>query len=75
MTRVLGFARFWWDFVIGDDWRLALGGAVALGTTALLAQTGVSAWWSTPAIVTAVLVATIARAQPRRPRRPPDASR
>jgi hypothetical protein len=68
MTRVRGLARFWWDFVIGDDWRLALGGAVALATTALLTQAGVSAWWSTPAIVITMLVATVARAQPRSPR-------
>jgi hypothetical protein len=68
VTLVRSFARFWWDFLIGDDWRLALGSALALAVTALLAQTGASAWWSTPAIVVAVLVATVARARPRGPR-------
>jgi hypothetical protein len=28
---VRAFARFWWDFVVGDEWRIALiVGAVAL---------------------------------------------
>jgi hypothetical protein len=68
MTRLRGFIGFWWDFVIGDDWRLALGAAVALAIPAVLAGMGISAWWATPAIIIAVLVATLARAQPRRPR-------
>ena len=25
MRIVRGVLRFWWDFVIGDDWRIALG--------------------------------------------------
>jgi hypothetical protein len=36
-----GFLRFWWDFVIGDDWRIAAGVVVVLGAGALLVtQTG-----------------------------------
>jgi hypothetical protein len=31
-----GFARFWWDFVIGDDWRIAAGVAAVLGIGAVL---------------------------------------
>ena len=65
MSRLRGFGRFWWSFVIGDDWRLALGGGCALGVTGLLATTTISAWWVTPVIVIAVLVATLARSQPR----------
>ena len=65
MSHLRGFGRFWWDFVIGDDWRLALGGAVALATTAVLARAGVPAWWSAPTVVVAALVATVARARPR----------
>ena len=30
------FARFWWEFIVGDDWRIAAGLAVALGLSALL---------------------------------------
>ena len=33
---VVGFGRFWWDFIIGDDWKIAAGVAVALAAGALL---------------------------------------
>lgn len=53
------FALFWYDFVVGDDWRLAIGVIAGLGLTALLAQaTTVAAWWVTPVVVIAVLVAS-----------------
>jgi hypothetical protein len=68
MTVLRRFGRFWLDFVIGDDWRLTLGSAIALAATAALAGAGVSAWWITPAIVITMLVAGVARAQPRSPR-------
>jgi len=31
-----GFARFWWDFIVGDDWRIAAGVLVVLTAGALL---------------------------------------
>jgi hypothetical protein len=33
---VVGFFRFWWDFVIGDDWKIAAGVALVLTAGALL---------------------------------------
>jgi hypothetical protein len=40
-----GFARFWWDFIVGDDWRIAAGVVVVLATGALLvAETSVPDW-------------------------------
>jgi uncharacterized membrane protein YedE/YeeE len=65
MSRVRGFGSFWWTFVIGDDWRLALGGGCALAATGVLATTSVPAWWTTPAIVIALLVGTLVRVRPR----------
>jgi hypothetical protein len=41
-------AGYWWDFLVGDDWRIAPGIAVALTPTALLAHHGVTAWWLIP---------------------------
>jgi len=64
VSRLRGFGRFWWEFVIGDDWRLALGGGCALAVTAVVATTTISAWWVTPVVVIAVLVGTLARSQP-----------
>jgi hypothetical protein len=36
MRFVRGFLRFWWDFIIGDDWRIALGVTFVLGVGAVL---------------------------------------
>ena len=59
MSYVRGFARFWWDFIVGDDWRVAVGLAVALGLTWLLAHHDVAAWWLLPIAVALVLAASI----------------
>jgi hypothetical protein len=43
MRLLAGFARFWWDFVIGDDWRIAAGVGVVLAAGALVvSQTDLS---------------------------------
>jgi hypothetical protein len=55
MSRIEAFLRFLWDFVVGDDWRIAAGVVVALGVTALVAGTSVAAWWILPVAVLAVL--------------------
>jgi hypothetical protein len=44
-----------WDFVVGDDWRIAVGVVVAVAVTAVVAGTGVSAWWILPLAVVGVL--------------------
>ena len=41
MRFVLGFGRFWWEFVVGDDWKIAAGIATVLtGGALLVAYTG-----------------------------------
>ena len=55
MTRLVALARFLWDFVIGDDWRIALGVAVALALTALLDDGSVAVWWIVPLAVALML--------------------
>jgi len=62
MRPVRAFGRFWWDFVVGDDWRAALGVAVAIGATAVLVAGGVDAWWLMPAAVATVLWLSLRRA-------------
>ena len=62
MNRVRAFGRFWWDFVVGDDWRVALGIAIALGLTWLLAHWGANAWWLLPVAVVLVLAESLRRA-------------
>jgi len=56
------FGLFWWDFVVGDDWRVAVGIVLALGLTAALATTSAPAWVVLPLAVAAVLWVSLRRA-------------
>ena len=49
------FLRFWSDFLIGDDWTIALGVVLSVAVTALLVSAGVAAWWLPPIAVVALL--------------------
>jgi hypothetical protein len=60
--RLRAFAHFWWDFVVGDDWRSSAQIALAVAATAALAAVGVVAWWLLPLAVIAVLYASLRRA-------------
>ncbi len=51
-----------WEFVVGDDWRTAVGVVLALALTALVADTSIAAWWVTPLAVLALLALSIRRA-------------
>jgi hypothetical protein len=63
MSAVRSFGRFWWDFVVGDDWRVAAGVAAAIGAEALLAhEAHLAAWWLLPLAVAGVLYASLHRA-------------
>lgn len=62
MTMIKAFGHFWWDFIVGDDWRSAAGVAVAVAATATLAHHGTNAWVLIPVAVVAVLYLTLRRA-------------
>jgi hypothetical protein len=62
MRYVRSFAAFWWDFIVGDDWRVAAGIAIALGLTAALTDLGWSAWWLLPLAVAVLLGRSLQRA-------------
>jgi len=61
MTYVRAFGRFWWDFIVGDDWRVAAGIVLAIGLTSLLTHKGVNAWWLLPAVVALLLAGAVFR--------------
>ena len=61
MSRLHGLARFIWDFVIGDDWRIAAGVTLALAITAAVAGTSWSAWWILPLAVAVLLAGSVWR--------------
>jgi hypothetical protein len=62
MRYLRSFARFWWNFIVGDDWRVAAGLAVALGLTSLLTHNGVNAWWLLPLAIAFLLADSLRRA-------------
>ncbi len=55
-------ARFAWDFVVGDDWRIAVGVVLALALTALAADSSAAAWWILPVAAVALLALSVWRA-------------
>lgn len=62
MRQIAALARFWWDFVIGDDWRVALGVVAGLALSALLVHESIAAWWLLPPSVLLILAASLRRA-------------
>jgi hypothetical protein len=62
MRYVLAFGRFWWDFVVGDDWTVAAGVAIALGAVAILSHNGINAWWLLPLAVALLTAVSVLRA-------------
>ncbi len=56
-----GFGRFWYRFIIGDDWTVAAIVAAALVVTWLLHTAGVAAWWLPPLAAVAVVGASLRR--------------
>ena len=60
MKYVRSFVLFWWNFVVGDDWRVAAGLLAAFALTWVLAHHGVAAWWVLPLGVVLLLVGSVA---------------
>ncbi|MDP9117446.1 MAG: hypothetical protein M3O28_09420 [Actinomycetota bacterium] len=63
ISRLRAFGAFWYDFVVGDDWRVAIGVVVALAATYLIAQnTHATVWWVMPVAVVILLPVSLLRA-------------
>lgn len=62
IARLRSFGAFWYDFVVGDDWQVAVGVVVALALTASLSRTGVPVWWIAPLAVALLLPYSLYRA-------------
>ncbi len=51
ISLLKAFGRFWWDFIVGDDWKLAVGVALALVAGALVATSAsTGATWIAPVV-------------------------
>ncbi|MGI8681306.1 MAG: hypothetical protein ACR2JO_04090 [Mycobacteriales bacterium] len=56
-----GFMWFWIDFIVGDDWVVAVVVGVALLATWALVHAGFPAWWLLPIAVVTVTAVSLRR--------------
>ena len=59
MRWLAQFGRFWYDFIIGDDWRIAVGVVLTLTAVFVLAHHGANWWWLLPLAVGGLLAASV----------------
>lgn len=63
MTAKIGaFGAFWYDFVVGDDWRVAAGVVIALLLTFVVSRSTSATWWIVPLAVVILLPYSLWRA-------------
>jgi hypothetical protein len=63
----VGFGRFWYDFIVGDEWVIAVIVVLAVGVTAIATRLGWNAWPLLPVAVAGTLALTAWRAVHRPP--------
>jgi hypothetical protein len=59
MKLLAQFGKFWYDFLIGDDWRLAVGVVITISSVFFVAHHGVNAWWLLPLAVALILMISV----------------
>ena len=57
--RAKAFLAFLYDFVVGDDWRIAVGVVIGLAVTYGVSRTTVPAWWVLPVMLVVLLPASL----------------
>jgi len=58
---IVGFGRFWYDFIVGDDWRIAVLVLAALALVLALAHHAMNVWWLLPVVVAGALTISLLR--------------
>ena len=66
LDKLKAFGAFWYDFVVGDDWRIAVVVVAALAITYGASTSTVPVWWVVPAVVALLLPYSLLRAIPTR---------
>jgi hypothetical protein len=62
MKYVEGFGKFWYDFIVGDDWTIAAGIVGIMAAGYLLHRAGLGAWWLFLPAIFVLLFFTVKRA-------------
>jgi hypothetical protein len=55
MKWLTQFGKFWYDFIIGDDWRIAVGVVITVAGVFVAAHHGFNGWWLLPLAVAGLL--------------------
>lgn len=71
VSWLVAFGKFWYRFIVGDDWTLAATVIVGLAITDLLNNRGITAWWLVPLIVVGAVGVSLLRRSPIRAANPP----
>ncbi|HLX46717.1 MAG TPA: hypothetical protein VKS82_00110 [Streptosporangiaceae bacterium] len=64
--RLRDFLAFLYDFVVGDDWRIAVSVVAGLALTYAVSKTSVPAWWLLPVLLVVMLPVSLWLAARRR---------
>ena len=62
MKALVRCGRFWYDFIVGDEWVIAVVVVLAVGVTAIATRLGWNAWPLLPVAVAGTLAFTAWRA-------------
>ena len=66
MKQLTQFGKFWYDFIIGDDWRIAVGVVITITGVFLAAHHDLNWWWLLPLAVAALLGLSVTHEMRRR---------
>jgi hypothetical protein len=61
MPYLKQFLMFWYDFIVGDDWVVAVGVGAALVSLTQLVSRSINAWWLMPLAVAGLLALSLWR--------------
>jgi hypothetical protein len=56
MRYLVGFGRFWYEFIVGDDWRIAAGVTLVLAIGAVVEAAGLGGAWLPPTLALGLVV-------------------
>ena len=62
---IVAFGRFWYGYIFGDDWTVAVAIFAGLALTAILNANHIVAWWLMPVLVVVVTGVSLRRASSR----------
>ena len=68
MKWLSNFGRFWYDFIVGDDWRVAVGVVIGLAVVFFAAHHDANWWWLLPLAVASLLAVSVGHELRRRVR-------